>query len=245
MKSPKDILALGQVIVRQLELASRGAVLERWLAHHLAEVMAEADQAVGAAKAVAEARAVDLILKLWTHRRSLPEPVDPLGGYRNAIAILDRLVPEADPWRRSHRSDTYGDLLHEMFELLTRIVLSGILLTQASRTRAVTTVESEALEEDERLLQSKFERWKRVLSRPPPTPKINVMFVDPEASDPFDIVDDEHDTTDDRAEPDECSFHSSIVSNLVRMQTVLSDLLNRWRGATPCECQDSEKVEER
>ena len=106
-------MALGQVIVRQLETESHGAVLERWLAHHLAEVMAEVDHAVGPEKADAESRAVDLILKLWTHRRALPEPVDPLGGFRKAIEVLGRLAPEADPWRRHHRSGTYEDLLHE------------------------------------------------------------------------------------------------------------------------------------
>ena len=57
LKSPKDALALGRTIVRQLELEDRGTVLERWLAHHLAEVIAEADQAVGVAKAASEAQA--------------------------------------------------------------------------------------------------------------------------------------------------------------------------------------------
>ncbi len=107
LKSPKDILALGQAIVRELELDDRGAVLERWLAHHLAELMSEADREVGPTKAAAEQQAVDLILRLWMHRRVLPEPVDPLGGYRDAIAVLGRLMPEADPWARYRRHGSY------------------------------------------------------------------------------------------------------------------------------------------
>ena len=91
-------MALGQAIVRQLELQDCGAVLERWLAHHLAEVIAEAEQAVGPAKAAFDAQAVALVLKLCAHRRALPEPGDPHGGYRKAVEVLGGLVPEAGLW---------------------------------------------------------------------------------------------------------------------------------------------------
>ena len=127
-------MALGQVIVKQLDLNDRGTVLERWLAHHLAEVIAEADQATGTAKAASEAQAVDLILKLWIHRRALPEPVDPLGGYRKAIEVLGRLAPEADPWSRFRQPDGYDGLLHEMFRILSRTVLSGWCLPKFPST---------------------------------------------------------------------------------------------------------------
>ena len=116
-------MALGQVIVKQLELEDRGAVVDRWLAHHLAEVIAEADRATGTAKAASEAQAVDLILKLWIHRRALPEPVDPLGGCRKAIEVLGRLSPEADPWSRFRQPEGHDGLLHEMFRTLCRIVI--------------------------------------------------------------------------------------------------------------------------
>ena len=158
-KSPRDVLALGQVIVRQLELEDRGTVLERWLAHHLAEVIAEVDQSVGLAKEASGARAVDLILKLWAHRRALPESVDPLGGYRKAVEVLGRLVPEANPWARYRGSDTHDELLHEMFKFLSRIVLAGLVFTQISRARPVTAEESRGLEEEDAYLQSVFEQW--------------------------------------------------------------------------------------
>ena len=122
-------------------------MLDRWIAHHLAEVIADASRAVGPAKASSEAQAVDLVLKLWAHRRALPEPVDPLGGYRTAVEVLGRLAPDANPWRRFRRPDTYDGLLREMFQLLSRVVLAGLLLTQVSRARPVNEEEFKALEE--------------------------------------------------------------------------------------------------
>ncbi len=170
MKSPKDVLALGRVIVRQLELQDRGTVLDRWMAHHLAEVIAEAGRACGPEKAASEARAVDLILKLWAHRRALPEPVDPLGGYRKAVEVLGRLVPDANPWAYYRQPGTYDDLLREIFELLSTIMVAGLLLTQVSRERPVTEEESEALEEEERHLHSTLEKWMSFIAHWPPSP---------------------------------------------------------------------------
>ena len=177
MQSPKDVLALGQVIVRQLELQDRGTVLERWIAHHLAEVIAEASRTVGSAKVAAEAQAVDLVLKLWAHRHALPEPIDPLGGYRKVVEVLGLLMPEANPWTHYRQPNTYEGLLREMFELLGTIVVAGVLLTQVSRVRPITEEEFKALEEEERYLHSTLEQWMLFVARSPSRPEIKIEFV--------------------------------------------------------------------
>ena len=246
MKSPKDVLALGQVIVRQLELEDRGAVLERWLAHHLAEVITEADRAVGPAKAASEAQAVDLVLKLWAHRRALPEPVDPLGGYRTAVEVLGRLVPDANPWRRFRRPDTYDGLLREMFQVLSRVVLAGLLLTQVSRARPVNEEEFKALEEEERYLHSTLEQWMLFVGRSPSRPEIKIEFVNTDMKESAEAdrkservgdSDNEDGTSDEQAGPDDASLHAAIVSNLERMQTDLTDLVTRWRESSTCKIE--------
>ncbi|QOK91534.1 hypothetical protein HF908_08620 [Ralstonia pseudosolanacearum] len=240
MKSPKDILALGREIVRELNLDERGEVLQRWLAHHLAQQIAEAEQEVGAAKAIAEQRAVDLILRLWTHRRALPEPVDPLGGYRDAISVLGRLMPDADPWGRYRRHETYEDLLHEMFATLTRVVLGGILLTQVVRSRPVSSAEAEALEGEETWLRVAFEDWMRFFTAPTSTPKVVVKIVGVDAESDDEELDgeaEEGDTEEDDAPVEqqaaqvETSIHAAIVANLERMQTDLAVLLTRWKAS--------------
>ena len=245
MKSPKDVLALGQVIVRQLDLEDRGTVLERWLAHHLAEVIAEVDQAVGPAKAASEAQAVDLVLKLWAHRRALPEPADPLGGYRQAVEVLGRLVPEANPWAYLRRPETHDGLLREMFALLSRIVQAGLLLTQISRVRPVTAEESKGLEEEEIHLQSVFEQWMPFFARLPSRPDVKIEFVGAGAAEDTEIGVDEKlervgdsdgrdHMSDEQATPTDARLHAAIVSDLEDMQSNLADLLTRWRNSSPC-----------
>ena len=253
MKSPKDVLALGQVMVRQLELKDRGTVLERWLAHHLAEVIAEADRAVGPAKRASEAQAVELVLKLWVHRRALPEPVDPLGGYRKAVEVLDRLVPEANPWAYRRRPETYDALLHEMFELLSRIVLAGLLLTQGSRARPVTAEESKGLEEEEVYLQSVFEQWMPFFPRPQSRPDIKIEFVGTETAANAEIgidqkservgdPDNQDHVSDEQAAPTNARLHAAIASDLEGMQTDLAKLLTRWRKSSPCDREGEDET---
>ena len=238
------------MIVRQLELQDRGTVLERWLAHHLAEVIGEADQSEGSAREACEARAVDLILKLWAHRRALPDHVDPLGGYREAIKVLGHLMPDANPWARYHRSDTYEGQLREMFELMGKIVLAGVLLTQVSRVRPVADEELKALEDEERHLHSTLEKWMPVVAHSSPRPEIEIASIDPgtvesaetdqKSARAGDFSEQDH-TSDEQEVPDEPNLHAEIASDLERMQTELTDLLTRWRKSSPGKTEDEDE----
>ena len=235
-------MALGQVIVRQLKLADRGTVLDRWLAHHLAEAIADADRAVGPAKAASESRAVDLILKLWAHRRALPESADPLGGLRKAIEVLGRLAPEANPWTLFGRPHTSDDLLRDIFRTMSRIVLAGLVLTQASRPRPATKEESKGLAEEEIHLRSVFEQWLPNLPRPRRSAEFEFNFEnanpseggesDKESERLGDSGDQNH-TTEEEAGPGDNHLHAAIVTDLERMQTRLDELLKHWRESTP------------
>ena len=239
------------MIVRQLDLKERGQVLERWLAHHLAEVMAEADEAVGPAKAEIEAQAVDLILKLWTHRRALPEPIDPLDGYRKAVNVLGRLMPEANPWWHFHRSNNDEDLLFDMFGILSRIIVAGLLLTQVSHVRRITAEELKGLEEGEIRLHSMLEEWKSVL-HPEPRPEFKINVIDPNAVSERGLADvpanstnssDEDQDPDGQDAGDEIHFRSAIVADLERMQTALAALLDRWQNTVPSDLEIDDEDE--
>ena len=218
-------------------------MLERWLAHHLAEVLIETDRAVGSAKAASEAQAVDLILKLWVHRRALPEPVDPLGGCRKAVEMLGRLVPEANPWSHFRQPDSRDRLLREMFQVLSKIVLAGLYLTQISRTRPITAEESKLLDEEEIYLKSAFEQWIPLFPRLQAKPEIKTEFVGADTtegakpddkSERLDNSDNHDPTPDEQMASADVQLHAAIASNLEHMQADLAKLLIRWRESQPC-----------
>jgi hypothetical protein len=232
-------LALGQVIVRELKLDNRGAVLQRWLAHHLAEVMAEAEQAVGPAKRVAEQQAVDIILKLWMHRRVLPGQVDPLGGFKDAIQVLGRLMPEANPWARLRRHGPYEDLLQEMFEAMCQVVLGGVLITQVKHNRSISEPELNLLEREEALLAEVLRQWKPFFIEPKKIPKIDIVYVDPNAPEETAKLNVEPEVSDQELSPeqhamrDDVSAHETVTANLEQMQRKLANLITRWKNASP------------
>ena len=242
MKSPKDVLALGRVIVQQLELPTRGTVLERWLAHHLAEVLDQADRATGAEQISAEEQAVDLVLKLWAHRRSLPEGVDPLGGYREAISVLNKLSKRSNPWMRIHGSRQYDELLSEMFEIHSRSVIAGLLLTGVTRVRELAPEERSALDEDETVILSELEKWTQQYFSS--SPKVESGCPDPGGPDVTEkegALESTSDSDGEQHSPDEDNaldenwLHASIAKDLEQMQKRIRKFLKSWREASPSE----------
>ena len=163
-------MRLGARIVRELEVEPRDT-LGRWMAHHLAEVMQQAESAEGGDKESAREQMVDLILKLWSHKRSLPKGAYPLNDLETVMSVVGRLCPEASPYRW-HSSDETEELLARIFDGLRLVVVHGAVLI--SETRGIPDdLESVApfLEEDERKFIEIVESWidyaRTGLTRPP------------------------------------------------------------------------------
>ena len=79
--------------------------------------------------------------------------------------------------------------------------------------------------------------------RPRPTSEIKFEFVDADTAEAADLdkkperlgdSDDQHHAPDEQAAPDDVHLHTTIVTDLERMQTNLAKLLNRWRESRPC-----------
>src|SRR4051812_2064411 len=67
--TPRDVLALGRKLVEELELGPGVDTLGRWMAHHVAELMLNAEHSADLDDRRAnEDRAVDTILRIWDHR---------------------------------------------------------------------------------------------------------------------------------------------------------------------------------
>lgn len=167
--SPRDTLALGRELVRNLKLDARGTMLERWLAHHLAELMVEAERTTGSAKAEAETRAADLILRLWARRHNLPAAADPLGDYREAIAVLSRLKPDRNPWATYDRNGGPERVFHDLFDCMARVVVCCLLMTVARPPREVAPAEEAAMEREELALREYLDWWNEAIRPAPPT----------------------------------------------------------------------------
>lgn len=90
------MLDLGEALVRELDLEQSNDVLGRWMAHHLAGLIAAAREAPAEQKVECEERCRAAILDVWRHRNCLPEgrrPFEPLERVVDTLAALD---PDAE-----------------------------------------------------------------------------------------------------------------------------------------------------
>ncbi|HEK1009771.1 TPA: hypothetical protein SMP92_003053 [Pseudomonas putida] len=204
------------------------------MAHHLAELMDLAENGEGEVRQTAKKQAAELIIKLWANRRSLPESVDPIGGQMAAIELLTAMRPTANPWARFRRTHSKDDLLHEMFGLLTQIVMSGLLLARPVEVRFIDDAEWDALTEEERFLADQLGRWKKLLVIPASEDIDLEAFyskfmdddVDTELEEPTGPLAEEE--KDGPAPKDELRV---ILSNLETFQSKLAALVDQCRNS--------------
>jgi hypothetical protein len=64
------------------------------MAHYLAEQMDRAKRSAGKERVHAEQECFDTILRLWSHRREMPDGRRPFEALENAISVVDKLDPE-------------------------------------------------------------------------------------------------------------------------------------------------------
>ena len=130
-KPPKDVLGLGQHLVRELDFENGVDTLGRWMAHHLAALMDEAENgATAAARQKAREEATETIIKIWEHRASLPGKAYPLAPYKDVLLVLERLRPTENPFPYFER---YGEskkdqLAADLFDSLTRLIIALLLI---------------------------------------------------------------------------------------------------------------------
>jgi len=227
---PKDVLELGRTIVRQLKLEQTGDVLAKWMAHHLAELIKTAEIGDATEKRDAEDRAVELTLKLWSRRRDLPKPADPLSEYRDAIKVLGRMLPSADPWSRFRRAGSQDELLHGMFSAMAQLVMGGLLLTRGDDVRAIENAERIALSEEETFLLDILNTWQRFFAAPAPH-DLDIEFILEES-----LNENQEDAREVQPPPQEntesdqsIARRDAILMSVETFQARLASLLDQWR----------------
>ena len=87
-KQYNDIIALGNLLVEELQLDQSVDTLGRWMAHHIAEVIQAAEKSTGLKRIEAEDRCREAILSLWKHINDFPSGHRPLADIEPLLATI-------------------------------------------------------------------------------------------------------------------------------------------------------------
>ncbi len=159
-------MELGKHLVVELQLNDRGDWLRHWLAHHVAELIRDAEEAKdGEARKEAAQLATETILKIWDHRANLPGDANPLARYREALQVLLELRPNPDRWP-SLKDVTSRAIVGNIYRRFPKLMRALVLLHSVragNRDRATSKAVRKFLEKDENSLFTMFELRMRIL----------------------------------------------------------------------------------
>ncbi len=93
-KQFKYVIDLGKRLVKELGLSKSTDTLGRWMAHHIAELIEQTDNADGNDRSKLEDRCREAILELWKHIEVFPKSARPLEDLQSILATIRALDPE-------------------------------------------------------------------------------------------------------------------------------------------------------
>ena len=160
-------MGLGRHLVRELGLQDGVDTLGRWMAHHVAELIRNAEKVKTRAEKKNNQRlAVDTILKIWERRASLPGDAYPLSGFRDVARIVSVLTLSANPFR-FNAQDSRQEIAADLFDGLTHLIIV-LLFTEAPRIPKKTDKRAlSALNDEERRVLLTLTEWVGLLPRLP------------------------------------------------------------------------------
>lgn len=93
----KQIIKLGKLIVKELNLDPGVDTLSRWMSHYIAEKITFAESLPnGKTKETAQKECFDLILKLWNHRWVYLNKSRPFKDFGKILDVLEKINPDGD-----------------------------------------------------------------------------------------------------------------------------------------------------
>lgn len=164
------ILNLGRKLVRELELENTCETLSKWMAHYLAEQMAEVESAKSRhQRDAAQNKCCELILKIWDKRSSLPGSAKPFGHIEEALKSLIAMQAEQNEFARIFNSQVsskknawleFAEKTNDIEWRLMRIsFLTGLLENNFGAEKQWVDDHSEALSDDEKNLITALDGW--------------------------------------------------------------------------------------
>lgn len=162
MKPPKDVLELGKYLVRELDFEDGVDTLGRWMAHHLAELIQEAEnRKTQEAKLKASQQATETILKIWEYRKNLPNEAYPLAKYKDLLRVIGFLRIDNNPYRFFRNNfDKTHELASVLFDNFARLILSLLFIKMESlKSKKLAENVIEALDEEEKQIWLAIQDW--------------------------------------------------------------------------------------
>lgn len=134
MKQYNDVLALGRLLVKELDLEQSVDTLGRWMAHHVSELIIEAEKNKRSDKSDVEDRCCEAVLALWKHISVFPRGYRPIENIEPLLATIQALDPENQAYyyqseaQTQIEQSTLSDLAKDWLELSLGIDYSARLL---------------------------------------------------------------------------------------------------------------------
>lgn len=157
-------MELGRHLVHELGFEDGVDTLGRWMAHHLAELIDEAENGPTAEnRSEAHKDAVDTIVRIWEHRASLPGKAYPLAPYGDVLKVLNSLRPDSNPfpyfqWRGGSRREQLAAVLFDDF---SRLIIALLLtkLPSEEKPAELDSAAAVALDETELHILTALHQW--------------------------------------------------------------------------------------
>ncbi len=108
------------------------------MVHYIAQQIATAERARSSAKAAAEVRCFESILKLWQHRHALPNDRSPFKDFAPLLETLRRLNPENHEsvyigWEHAHQDKTQDEATETGLDVSQAWLRAALNVDRAAR----------------------------------------------------------------------------------------------------------------
>lgn len=148
LETQERITNLGKQLVASLGKEHEVGVLERWMAHYIAEQIEAAEQGTGDKKTECQKRCFDTILSLWKHRSLLPCRIRPFRNFEPIFETLSRLNPDEPRFFFRQASSTAGIDRNSEIEELMRIILDVDKAARVLISEVLASAVQQVLDQD-------------------------------------------------------------------------------------------------
>lgn len=136
------------------------------MAHYIAEVISDAKRAGDPkTKRARETAAAELIERLWAHRASYENRINPLHDLKPILQVLKSLDPNEQLWITNYGGSS-GTAFKHVYEALRSIVIM-MLFEKADAVRKDKSITSEHQSAEEREIVSVLDQWLAEREREP------------------------------------------------------------------------------